>query len=73
MAEAYPLQWPDGWPRTRSPERSRFDVTPDRARREMVIELERFGASNIVISTNVPLRKDGNPFNKPPVIWDTDV
>jgi hypothetical protein len=80
MTEAYPLQWPDGWPRTRSDlredSRYRFKtssrrvgenyesgraVTFDVARKKLCEELDRLGASNVIISTNLPLRADGFP------------
>lgn len=75
MTQAYPLQWPRGWPRTspsvREDSRYRFKhkgtdgwnrpVTLDVARRKMCEELDRLGALNVVISTNVPLRADGSP------------
>ena len=35
----------------------RFDV----ARKKLTAELERMGATNVVISTNIPLRQDGLP------------
>ncbi len=65
---AYPLDWPTGWPRTNSPEISRFKITFDRARTDLHIELERLGASNVVLSTNVELRLDGHPYasRRPP-------
>lgn len=59
---AYPLAWPQGWPRTKRPERSRFKVTFDRARRELQDEIFRLGGRYVVISTNLPLRRDGNPY-----------
>lgn len=60
MKEAYPLQWPLGKPRTRNPERSRFSVPSSAVVRDALIsELELLGAKDVVISTNVPLRKDG--------------
>ena len=61
MIDAYPLAWPAGRSRTRRTERSRFDrrLTTGRARDELVEELTRLGARNVVISTNMPLRKDG--------------
>lgn len=61
--EAYPLHWPPGRSRTQSYKRiaSRFDMTPDRARRELRLEAERHGRQ-IVISTNVQLRRDGEPY-----------
>lgn len=65
---AYPLQWPARWPRTRSPQRSRFGKwnappTTDSATQSLLAELKRLGAQRIVISTNVPLRKDGLPYS----------
>lgn len=64
MTQAYPLQWPAGRPRTKAHLRyeSRFDVTADRARQELVWEVERMGGQHMVISTNVPLRRDGYPY-----------
>lgn len=67
---AYPLAWPAGWPRTPYHKREtshRFGgsihgLTFDRARRQLQDELGRLGARNVVISTNVPLRQDGNPY-----------
>lgn len=62
MAEAYPLHWPAGWPRTKTPQRSQFKVTQDRARQELQREIERLNGRYMVISTSFPLRRDGNPF-----------
>lgn len=61
---AYPLTWPDGWKRTSDRDRTdtnRFNTTFDKARRELVRELDMLGASNVVISSWLPLRRDGNP------------
>tara|TARA_B100001079_G_scaffold190327_1_gene164179 strand:+ start:9066 stop:9656 length:591 start_codon:yes stop_codon:yes gene_type:complete len=57
--EAYPLCWPAGRPRTRRPERSRFDTTLGLARDTLIEEIGRLGGTNLIISTNVPTRKDG--------------
>ncbi|MAM87523.1 MAG: J domain-containing protein [unclassified Hahellaceae] len=67
-AEAYPLHWPDGWPRCSSPDYARFKITPGRARDELFQELERLGAEHIVLSTNIELRLDGLPYanRRPP-------
>lgn len=62
MTQAYPLHWPEGWPRTRHPERSRFQVAFDEARQELQWEIERMGGRYAVLSTNVELRRDGNPY-----------
>jgi hypothetical protein len=70
MTQAYPLQWPNGRPRTElwKREASRFDSTPDIARRMMLAECDRMGGRNPIISTNVALRRDGQPYasRKPP-------
>ncbi len=61
MIEAYPLAWPPGRTRTKRPQSSRFDrkMTTGRAQHELNQSLSRLKAVNIVISTNVPTRKDG--------------
>jgi hypothetical protein len=64
MIEAYPLTWPEGWPRRPSHQRSpsRYEVTFLKARDHLARQLELAGARNVVISTNVPLRRDGLPL-----------
>lgn len=64
-AQAYPLEWPAGWPRTPAAKqgRSRFTTTFDRARRNLVDELRMLGARGVVLSTNIPLRQDGLPYS----------
>lgn len=59
---SFPLSWPAGQPRTRSPQRSRFDVSFEKARKELTSEIERMGGHYVVISTNLPLRRDGYPY-----------
>ena len=62
--EAYPLTWPDGWPRRKPHQRNRskYEVTFLRARDELVRELNAGRARHVVISTNIPLRRDGLPL-----------
>lgn len=66
MTQAFPLAWPDGWPRVKPSlrGRSQFRVTPDAARRNLIRQLELLGATPwaIVISSNVALRQDGQPY-----------
>lgn len=62
MTQAYPLQWPGGQPRTQRRTDSIFKVKASQAFDEMMLELSRFGASNVVVSTNIPLRQDGTPY-----------
>lgn len=61
MERAYPLQWPEGRPRTPGIKRehSRFDVTPDRAQHEMRHEIRLMGGKNVVVTTNQRVRQDG--------------
>lgn len=66
--ERYPLTWPDGWKRTPTWQRahSPFKVTPEKAMREMLQELDRLGARNVLISSNLKLRQDGLPYAQQP-------
>lgn len=62
IAERYPLAWPEGWKRTKSPERSRFERrSVADASKEVLEEVRRLGGSHPVISSNMPLRRDGLP------------
>lgn len=75
MTTAYPLAWPDGWPRTphhkREDSRGRFKRaagpwTFAAARESLTDELGRLGARHMVLSTNWPLRRDGLPLASGP-------
>lgn len=67
---AYPLQWPAGRPRTHSwqRERAKFQTTFARARDEISREVQLLVGGRwardpqLVISTNVALRRDGLPL-----------
>lgn len=68
--EAFPLCWPEGWSRTEACliDRSRFQQTPDAARRflldqiRMLIGNYNYKRDEVIISTNIPLRRDGEPY-----------
>jgi hypothetical protein len=62
--EAYPLAWPVGWPRRESWRRSasRYEVEFAKARDHLLNELRLSHARDVVISSNVPLRRDGLPL-----------
>jgi hypothetical protein len=61
--DAYPLKWPLGWKRTSHRIRSDFkNPTFGRARDSLLAELKRFKAFGIVLSTNIPLKRDGLPY-----------
>lgn len=65
-ATSFPLYWPDGWKRTVSYKRkdSRFSCTTGQAIEGVLAELDKVGKRNrrIVLSTNIPLRRDGIPY-----------
>ncbi len=78
MTEAYPLKWPAGWPRHKGALDSdaRFKGPTfhwDRVYRGLKEELRRIGATNIVVSTNQPLRQDGAPYAQQRNIQDVGV
>jgi hypothetical protein len=58
---AFPLSWPASWPRTKTFRRhGRFGKwSMDGATRNLLHDLRLIGADRIVVSTNVPLRRDG--------------
>jgi hypothetical protein len=62
VTDAFPLQWPHGQPRTKVRTQSAYRVTPQAAYGEMIDELSRFGAQNVAVSSNMPLRRDGTPY-----------
>lgn len=67
MTEAYPLKWPDGWPRRKKQQDSdrRFNGPTyqwHRIYRGLIEELKRIGADHVVVSTNQMLRNDGIPY-----------
>src|SRR4051812_28328835 len=61
--EAYPLCWPEGQKRTPVNAMRRnwnfYKGTLDKHRRNLLDELRKLGASDVIISTNMKLRSDG--------------
>lgn len=62
MAEAFPLEWPDGWKRASSRRRARYQVEFGKALHDMKAELRRMKAQSIVVSSNVPVKANGDPY-----------
>lgn len=64
--QRYPLHWPEGQPRVPAHERtlSRYEVSQEQAQRELFHELRLMGAKDIILSTNVELRRDGKPYSR---------
>lgn len=60
MIEAYPLQWPVGYPRTQLRKNSRFDQTLAAVRDYLKKEVKQIGGSGLVISTNIPVKQNGD-------------
>lgn len=62
VKEAYPLSWPDGWPRTRPQDQKpmgSWKRTANQYRDALMTELERMGTPSFVVSCNVPLTARG--------------
>lgn len=77
------MQWPERWERTPAHRRtmSRYrQLSFAVSRDELILELERSGASNVVISSNLPLLANGLPSGNAPepadpgiaVYWSKD-
>ena len=61
---AYPLYWPESWPRTdlHKVKRAQFkDRSVFTARRELENEIRKFGGRDLIISSNLELKLDGTP------------
>ena len=61
---SYPLYWPEGWPRAKSDEvkEARFgDHSVNDGRRVLADQVRLFGGEDLIISSNLELRLDGNP------------
>lgn len=58
IEQAFPLFWPEGQPRCASRKNNQsFKVTSEQAMRHLRDELRRMGATEVIVSTDVPLRK----------------
>ncbi len=67
MTEAYPLQWPEGWERTPSRRRRRGKMFAGNFGRSRDLLLTQFRlmdvpSHTVVISSWLPLRRDGLPY-----------
>lgn len=75
MTESYPLYWPatrkrtDAWRRQRSRFATGFGASVNR----VMAELRLLGARHSVVSTNVPLRRDGLPLAQAKRVEDPGV
>jgi len=60
--EAFPLAWPQGFKRSTKKKDSCFKCTLAQARDGVLNEIGRLKGTNAIISSNVPLKKDGNMY-----------
>jgi hypothetical protein len=60
----FPLNWPLDWERTPAHKRtdSIFRVTPEKAKTHLLEQLRLLKATQFILSTNIPVRKDGLPY-----------
>lgn len=60
--EAFPLTWPMGRPRAKYTHSSNFRTALGKAIQEVRNEVARLGGAKLIISSNLPLRRDGIPY-----------
>lgn len=60
--EAYPLCWPEGWARAKHRTGSPYKVTTDVALEELLASIRQLGGRDIIVSSNVPVRRDGTMY-----------
>ena len=73
LPDAFPLQWPAGWSRSKYRTPSSYKVTSARARVELVNAVRLLGGSSIIVSSNIELRRDGQPYANMPTPADPGV
>jgi hypothetical protein len=59
---AYPLTWPLTHKRTEQRMKSRFRTTFSFAREELKQELRRLGTTDYILSSNIPVKANGDPY-----------
>jgi hypothetical protein len=69
----FPLEWPAGWKRTASPKRAPFRIEPRYAENELLEQLRLMGATNVIISSNRGVNRDGSFSVARRVIYDVGV
>ena len=72
MVNSYPLDWPSGWPRTQQREEGRWKymkgsghnnrsrLTMAQAQKGLYGELDRFGVTDLIVSSNLKQNLDGS-------------
>lgn len=60
---AFPLAWPLSWKRNHKMEKANFHTAFSRSMNSLLDELRLMGATGIIISSNIPVKKDGFPYS----------
>jgi hypothetical protein len=60
--DAFPLHWPTGYQRSVKRISSSFKQTMDASQRFLRAELKRLKATDLIVSSNIPVRKDGGLY-----------
>lgn len=62
--DSFPLCWPPGWRRAGARKSSKFKASFAPSRDQLFRELKLLGCPNynVILSSNIPLRKDGIPY-----------
>lgn len=66
LIDAFPLCWPFGYERAEAEKRtvSRFKQTMDESQKFLHKEIDRLGGIKVIVSTNIPVRKDGMLYSE---------
>jgi hypothetical protein len=65
MTEAYPLRWPEGWPRQNGRKGTGpFRTSADTAIRSLYENMRSLKATGLVVSSNCKIRQDGTPYRE---------
>jgi len=59
---ACPLCWPLGWERTKNRRSSAYKISTDKAVEELLGSIRNMGGRDIILSSNVPVRRDGTMY-----------
>ncbi|WP_375418150.1 hypothetical protein [uncultured Hymenobacter sp.] len=70
---AYPLQWPVQFPRTSQRSSATFKTLLGNALKGLYDELRQLGATGVIVSSNLPVKANGQPYAQKVGITDPGV
>lgn len=62
MVQSFPLEWPIGYERNKIKKYSSFKCTLAQARDGVIAEIKRLKGTNVIISSDVPVKQDGGLY-----------